>query len=62
MDNDCLTCQKREIAKLRQALLVQVSNLLERAGCALIPDMEDTPTARDEIQRAQFLLYELLED
>ena len=36
--------------------LKTVQNLLERADCALLPQMEDTPTARDEIKQARHML------
>jgi len=42
--------------KLVIALLKQTYDLLERANCALLPDMEDVPTARAETQMAQELV------
>ena len=49
------------MSKLETECLYQIQRLLERADSALIPDMVDIPTARDEVKQAEHLLSVLLE-
>ncbi len=47
--------------KMVRVTLETIYRLQERTESALLPDMEDTPTARDENKQAQHLVSVLLD-
>ncbi len=50
---------KQDTEMVRICLEV-ADNYLDRAECSLIPDMEDTPTAADEVTRARWIIQTIL--